>query len=184
MASIYQNQTRHAVKRAPVTIRSAWASSRCSQSCINPSAMTRCASARRHALHERPDPARSHCAGSRTGITITTDTMATTKDTPPDQDAAIAALALVTDEDISEFFNTHQPHGHCPYCASKEWAVLRPNRDGIVTLPLVPLGLTGAVIVGSSMPTIPMVCTNCGHVRLQAGVTLGRWKLDKDKKHG
>ena len=68
------------------------------------------------------------------------------------------------DEKVHETGGPNAPA--CPLCTTNKWSV----GDGYVSLAVQPTFSSGLVIGGSTIPTIPIICNQCGFV---AHIALG-----------
>jgi hypothetical protein len=106
--------------------------------------------------------------------------------TPSDHDrarfaSAMEAMKSLTQEDVLQFFAERKVNTNCPSCGANVWSLIAG--DLLVQLHVVPVTRSGAPDIGTNaLPTIGMVCENCGHVRQHAAVALGLWLRDRRAK--
>jgi hypothetical protein len=90
----------------------------------------------------------------------------------------------ITNEQLRDFFAAKAPNA-CPWCGHDEWAVFAaepPNEHA--TSAVVLYDLLGyhrkPPLAGAHIPTLTMVCTNCGDVREVSRQVVEKWLEEKE----
>ena len=100
---------------------------------------------------------------------------------PPKEPSSMQAFKEMSQDEIIEYLQASAPEAKCPSCQGDVWTLPDTTRNGIVSLPLAMPG-HGLFTSKAALPVVPLVCENCGDVRLVSAVAMGMWKLAKDKK--
>ena len=93
----------------------------------------------------------------------------------------------ITGDDLTDFFNEKGCKDGCLYCSNKDWIIpssdsdfddIKDAEDGEDLAPVLtrfPLITIDDEPAKQTMRTLPLICSNCGFVRLQDWLTFKSW---------
>jgi len=88
----------------------------------------------------------------------------------------------LTPVDFLKFVGDRKIDTTCPSCHTTGWHPLDHTKVGLAQI-LLQDG-TAPNVNGTNIPTIILICVNCGFVRSHSALILAQWKLNKEVKNG
>lgn len=88
----------------------------------------------------------------------------------------------ISTEDLSAFFESKGVKDGCPLCGTDVWSVTPvAGPDGIIQAGEVALEITTHMAKSNSwVPTLPLVCQNCGFLRMHHTFWIQKWLSERD----
>ncbi|MGA7781126.1 MAG: hypothetical protein WCA85_25930 [Paraburkholderia sp.] len=88
----------------------------------------------------------------------------------------------ISAEDLSAYFAAKNVRDDCPMCATSDWSVAPvQGLDGTQEAGEIALEVTVRMVKRNSwIPVLPLICQNCGFVRMHHTFWIEKWFAEKN----
>lgn len=92
----------------------------------------------------------------------------------------------ISAEDLSAYFTAKDVKNGCPMCGTDDWSVTPiAGPDGQIQAGEILLEISAQMVKSLSwVPVLPLVCQNCGFLRMHHTFWIQKWLAERDNSGG